>query len=108
MLTCKITGNPRSRPPFRTAVPVLAGWDIGYECRDDDVQELGVWIEGFEYERSPFPHDPTGTLRYRISRVLRDKSDSEQHRFEHSVDILGIGQIFTKLAPGGVIVPIEP
>jgi hypothetical protein len=95
--------------PFRTAVPVLAGWDIRYVCQDDDVKEVGVWIDSFDYRLDPLPHNSVGTLRYRISRVLRDKSDSEQHRFDHSVDILGIGPLFTRLSPGdGVVAPVQP
>jgi hypothetical protein len=88
---------------------VLSGWDIGYRCRDDDVKEVGVWIDSFDYRLDPIPHNSMGTLRYRISRVLRDKSNSEPYIFEHSVDILGIGSIFTQLSPGGgVVAPVTP
>jgi len=95
--------------PFTTAIPVLAGWDLGYRCRDDDVKEVGVWIDSFDYSLDPLPHNTVGTLRYTISRVLRDEANSEPYEFEHSVDILGIGPLFTQLAPGGgVIEPINP
>lgn len=94
--------------PFEAAVPVLAGWDIGYGCRDDDVKDIGVWIEDFSYERIPFLANKSGTLRYRISRVLRDASQSEQHAFDHSIDILGIGPVVTQLGPGGgVVQPVQ-
>jgi hypothetical protein len=94
------------RVPFEVAVPVLSGWNIGYQCEDDDVQDIGVWIESFEYTRQILPFEQGGTLRYRIARSLRNASADQAFKFDHIVDILGIGPVIIPLGPdGGVIQP---
>jgi hypothetical protein len=57
--------------PFNYALPMLTGWDLRFDCDDEHVTEVGVWLEDFSYEKAP--DAPTGTLRYTLGSVLRDK-----------------------------------
>lgn len=84
--------------PFDYAVPVLNGWQLSYPCDDEHVLDIGVWLENISYEKEP--DAPTGTLRYRVSSVLRDDSGGPAHAVRHKVDILGInGRQPTDLLP---------
>jgi hypothetical protein len=86
--------------PFRTAIPVLAGWDLSYACRDHHVKEVGVSIDEFSYRLDPLAQ--TGTLRYRVSRVLRDDGNAD-FAFDHVVNVLGIGPLTQLVHPEGPV-----
>jgi hypothetical protein len=75
--------------PFQHAVPVLTGFDMSFNCGDQHVKEVGARIVDFSYERPP--GSATGTLRYRLESVLRDKSGKPNHRVDHRVHVLGFG-----------------
>jgi hypothetical protein len=75
--------------PFQHAVPVLTGFDMSFSCGDQHVKEVGARIVDFSYERPPA--SATGTLRYRLESVLRDKSGGPNHRIDHRVHVLGFG-----------------
>ena len=75
--------------PFQHAVPVLTGFDMSYGCGDQHVMEVGARVVDFRYERQP--GSATGTLRYRLESVLRDKSGGPNHRVDHRVHVLGFG-----------------
>ena len=75
--------------PFQHAVPVLTGFDMSFSCGDQHVKEVGARIVDFRYERPP--GSATGTLRYRLESVLRDKSGGPNHRIDHRVHVLGFG-----------------
>jgi hypothetical protein len=74
--------------PFEYAVPVLTGWDLTYFCDDENVKEVGVWIDQWGYSKDPAA--PTGTLRYNLASSLRDKDGSPGHVRRHQVTILGL------------------
>jgi hypothetical protein len=84
--------------PFDYALPMLTGWNLTYSCDDEHVAEVGVWLEDFSYEKAP--DAPTGTLRYTLGSVLRDKEDGPNHTIRHKVDVLGLnGRLPTDLVP---------
>jgi hypothetical protein len=84
--------------PYMCAVPMLTGWDIGYSTGDQHVKDLGIWLDLLRYER-PF-NSPTGTLRYRVQSIMKDKDDHPDNYFRDKVIILG-------LKPTGVVVRPE-
>jgi hypothetical protein len=87
--------------PYTYAVPILTGWEIGYTPPgegDQHVKDLGVFIDRIHYERPP--GSATGTLRYTVSSILRDKDAFPDNYFRHKVTILG-------LKPTGVVVRPE-
>jgi hypothetical protein len=76
--------------PFDYAVPMLTGWDLAHECNDEHVTEMGAWIHDISYEKAP--DSPTGTLRYIVSSVIRDKNSRPGHKFKHRVSVLGLNR----------------
>ncbi len=74
--------------PFEYAIPVLTGWNLSYFCDDENVKEVGVWIEKWSYTKEPAA--PTGTLRYSLASSLQDKDGSPGHVRQHKVTILGL------------------
>ena len=74
--------------PFEYAIPMLTGWDLQYPCDDENVKEIGVWIDKWRYEKDPA--NPHGRLSYTISSALRDKEGGPGHIRSHKVTILGL------------------
>lgn len=87
--------------PFEYAVPMLTGWELAYFCDDENVAKIGIWITTFQYDKSA--DEPTGTLRYTISSILRDKDGSPGHLFRHRVSILGFKPVVGVGEPTAVI-----
>ena len=96
---------------------MLTGWDLTYGCDDEHVADVGVWLEDFSYEKAP--DAPTGTLRYTLGSVLRDKDRDPYHAIRHKVDILGLNKRlptdlvpqapdarFCDTGPGGLLVTV--
>jgi hypothetical protein len=54
--------------PFDYAIPMLTGWEVGYWTDDQHVKDLGVWIDEWSYSVGA----TGGTLRYKLSSILRD------------------------------------
>jgi hypothetical protein len=80
--------------PYRYAVPLLTGWDIGYADAsegDQHVLALGVLMSQVRYERSPV--SKTGTLRYRVESFFRDEDSYPDNYLRHKVTILGLKPI---------------
>jgi hypothetical protein len=73
--------------PYKYAIPMLTGWDIGYEGSDQHVKQIGIWIDEIKWTLN----DPTGTLRYKVSSVVRDNDTDPANYFRHKVTILGLG-----------------
>ena len=73
--------------PFKYAIPVLTGVDLSYFGDDQHVKEIGTWISEIHYND---PNDPPGTLRYKLSSVLRDEDNWPDFISRHKVTILGI------------------
>ena len=89
--------------PFEFAIPMLTGWEIGYLCADEHVQEGGIWIDGWGYDRT------TRTLRYKLSSILRDEGDPGYYR-RHKVTILGLRALGGKIPSEKVpdLLPFSP
>jgi len=87
--------------PFEYAVPMLTGWELAYGCDDENVTRIGIWITEFQYDKPA--DEPTGTLRYTISSILRDKDGSPGHLFRHRVSILGLKPVVGAGEPTAVI-----
>jgi hypothetical protein len=74
--------------PFDYAIPMLTGWDLSYSCDDENVEEIGIWLENIRYEKGL--GSATGTLRYTVVSELRDEDASPGHFSRHKVSILGL------------------
>jgi CARDB len=77
--------------PFRYAIPVLTGWNLEYQGDDENVKELGVWIDEMHYDKDP--NVQTGTLRYTLKSIMVDKDQYPAHNVTHKATILGIGTV---------------
>jgi hypothetical protein len=99
---------------FEYAIPMLAGWQLGYGeavqgCDDEHIQEMGIWIDDWSYVKDA--GSPTGTLHYKLSSVFRD-DDSDPGKLEREkICVLA----FKRAIPGGVpskrvpdLVPFSP
>lgn len=76
--------------PYRFAVPMLSGWELGYLCDDENVKEIGMWIDRWSYQQNgPI----SGTLRYTLSSILSDKDNFPEHYEDHKVTVLGMRPI---------------
>jgi len=72
--------------PYRYAIPMLTGWELAYGCRGDQhVSEIGIWIDEIQYDPNA-----AGTLRYKLSSVLRDEDNKPGFLSNHKVTILGM------------------
>jgi hypothetical protein len=95
--TCVSSGQPDiltqeftvENIPFECAIPMLTGWELKYGCDDEHVTEMGVWIDEWSYQLGP----QGGTLRYKVSSVLRDKDSQPEHIRSQKVAILGLGHL---------------
>lgn len=74
--------------PFEFAVPMLTGWEVRYTCDDQQVKEIGVWIDEWSYKKDP--GGQTGTLHYKLSSVLHDDDTVPDYAFSHKVSVLGL------------------
>lgn len=74
--------------PYKYAIPMLTGWEVGYTASDQHVKEIGVWIDEIHYGD---PNDPPGRLRYTVSSVLHDDDTFPDNYFRHKSTILGLG-----------------
>ena len=74
--------------PFDYAIPMLTGWELSIGNDDEEVKEIGVWIDNLRYEKNPAA--TTGTLRYKLSSLMKDRDGSPGSRVRHKVTILGL------------------
>jgi len=70
--------------PFRFAIPMLTGWELGYLTDDQHVRDVGIWIDDWTYEIG------VGRLRYKLFSILADNDSWPDHYNRHKVTILGI------------------
>lgn len=75
--------------PFHFATPVLKGWDIYLPLDDEQVREMGIWIDSFEYKRS----GPTGKLTYRLKYTFEDDEASICH-WDPGVAVFGVKKVW--------------
>ena len=73
--------------PYKQAIPVLTGWDVGYLTSDQHVKQSGIWIDKFHYDKNPT--QLTGTLTYTLASILRDDDGSPGFYARHKVTVLG-------------------
>ncbi|MEO8446423.1 MAG: CARDB domain-containing protein [bacterium] len=73
--------------PYAYAVPVLTGWELGYNCDDENIKRVGIKIENWSYTRDPLTG--LGTLRYKINSDLFDKNADNSNYRSQNVTILG-------------------
>lgn len=86
--------------PFDYAIPILTGWELHYGCGDDaHVKKIGVWVDNIQYDKDP--DEATGTLRYRVSSVMRDNDLVPGHNARHKVSILGLNAGVLKITYDG-------
>lgn len=86
--------------PFDYAIPMLSGWNLSYDFGDEHVEKVGVWLSDIEYDppqpsgSGGVPELSGGTLRYKITSVLKDDG-SPSYFVDHNVHILGFsgGQV---------------
>ena len=74
--------------PFEYAIPMLTGWELAYPCDSHNVKAIGIGIEEWRYDKDPAV--PAGTLRYKLSSLLRDKDGDPGYSRSHKVSILGL------------------
>jgi hypothetical protein len=83
--------------PYEVAVPMLTGWDVGYLCGDNNVTEIGIWIDKWSYQKVPAAS--TGKLRYTLSSFLRDEDASPGFYSRHKVTVLGLKPVVAGVKP---------
>lgn len=83
--------------PFQYAWPVLSGWNLVFECEDQHVTQVGVWLHDISYA--------AGTLRYKVSSILRDKNSDPGFGASHQVFVLGFNRITGGSPTGGQPAP---
>ncbi|MEO6695283.1 MAG: CARDB domain-containing protein [Ignavibacteria bacterium] len=95
--------------PYKYAIPILTGWDMGYLCNDEHIKKAGVWIESWSYTKDPVTG--MGTLIYKLNSNFSDKNSDNSNYRTHKVTLLGIKPILPgKIASESSIdlVPIVP
>lgn len=92
--SCTAVGNStpsireyRIDVPYAYAVPVLAGWELGYVCTDHHVRQMGASILDWRFERRP--DGLGGSLFYTLELALGDDSDNVNYA-RASVDVLAL------------------
>lgn len=81
--------------PYEHAIPVLTGWELNYDCDDENVKDIGIWIDEMHYDKDP--NVQTGTLTYKLSSILKDKDFAPGTVRRHKVTVLGL-----KAVAGGI------
>jgi len=77
--------------PYEYAIPMLTGWEIEYDCGDEEVKEIGIWLDKWSYNKNPGAS--TGKLSYSLSSFLSDKDGRPYFISRHKVTVLGIRQV---------------
>ncbi len=73
--------------PYDYAIPMLTGWDLAFECEQQNVQRAGIWIHDIRF-------DPvSGSMEYKVSSILRDQDGIPSFHTAHRVSILGFSRI---------------
>jgi hypothetical protein len=81
----KTTDHAIENIPFQYAWPVLTGWDLSFDCDDEQVTQIGVWLHDINYA--------AGVLRYKVSSILRDKDSDPDFGARYGVSVLGLNSI---------------
>ncbi len=91
--------------PYKYAIPMLTGWELGYLCSDQHVKEIGIWIDDIQYN----PNAP-GTLRYKVSSILHDDDNWPDFYSRHKVTLLGLKSVSSVITGQHLpdLVPFSP
>ena len=73
--------------PYDYAVPMLTGWDLSYECDDQHVQRVGIWIHDIRFDPA------TNGLEYKLSSILRDRNGNPDFNTTHRITVLGLNSL---------------
>ncbi len=73
--------------PYDYALPMLTGWDLAFECEQQNVQRAGVWIHDIRFDPA------SSSMEYKVSSILRDKDSIPSFHTTHRVSILGFNRI---------------
>jgi hypothetical protein len=84
--------------PYKYAIPVLTGWELGYIDDDQNLEEGGIWIDEWSYTPGS-GSGIGGTLRYKISSILQDDDTTTYHYSRHRVTVVGIKSILAQPIP---------
>ena len=95
--TSSIGGNPGTTVedftveniPFHFAMPVLKGWNLFLPKDDEQIRQIGIWIERFEFKRT----GTVGRLKYRVVTSYEDEERSPLAS-SHAVAILGVKNVY--------------
>ena len=87
--------------PYDMAIPVLAGWNLVDAEKEIQPQDVGVWIESFEYDKAPGAERGTLILRYKAVFADDNGHFSSAGAIEPQVqiNILGIDNLQSLYAP---------
>jgi hypothetical protein len=96
--------------PFAYAVPMLTGWQLNGDCRDDTVGMIGAYLR--EYSYVPNSGGTGGTLRYTIVGGLSKGDEGNLTALDSKVTVLGLQPVGTGTGPlagrGDPVGPIAP
>lgn len=73
--------------PYDYAVPMLTGWDLSYECGNQQVQRAGIWIHDIRFDPG------SSTMEYKVSSILRDQDGAPSFNAAHRITVLGLNRI---------------
>ncbi len=73
--------------PYDYAVPMLTGWDLNYECTNQNVQRAGIWLHDIHFDPN------SNELEYKVSSILRDRDGAPGFNAAHRVTILGLNRL---------------
>lgn len=73
--------------PYDYAVPMLTGWDLSYECENQQVQRAGIWIHDIRFDSR------SGSIEYKVSSILRDQDGAPSFNAAHRITVLGLNRI---------------
>jgi len=72
--------------PFDYAIPLLTGWDLSYECEQQQVQRAGIWLHDIHFDPN------SSSLEYKVSSILRDKDGAPSFSAAQRITVLGLNR----------------
>ncbi len=75
--------------PFDFAMPVLKGWNLFLPEDDEQIRQIGIWIESFKFEHT----GKVGKLTFEVASSFQDEEQSKLVS-SHAVAILGVKNVY--------------
>jgi len=91
--------------PFKYAVPMLTGWDLGDAFSDHHVLQVGAYIDHFRFV--PSGNGRSGRLYYTVVSTYEDDGSSDGNVTSNKVTVLGFNPI-DRTAGADLLNPIPP